>query len=133
MQMKDYLEQPITFFLRRKDRETAILKLSLKFPDNFKATLKPKKISLCKVKIGGYRSRTKCIKEVPSVIEIDKNMKNIDIYPNQAIPADKSSYAVVLKMFNPRTQGMYQINAFSQSPGELPISLYLGSYLMEIE
>ena len=121
------------FFLRRNDRKTAILKLSLKFPNYFKATIKPKNITLCKVKMGGYKDRTKCVKDLPAVIEIDKEMKTIDIFPDSPIPADKSTYAVKLKMFNPRKTGMYQINAFSQSPGELPISLYVGSYLIEID
>ena len=121
------------FFLRKNERKTAILKLSLKFPDHFKATIKSKKLSLCKVKIGGYTSRTRCIEEIPAIIEIDKAMKNIEIFPKNPIPSDKNDYAVVLKMFNPRKSGMYQINAFSQSPGELPISLYIGSYIIYIE
>ena len=121
------------FFLRKSERKTAILKLSLKFPDYFKATLKTKNINLCKVQMGGYQQRTKCIKDLPAVVEIAKDMKTIDIYPNSPIPADKSTYAIRLKMFNPRKTGMYQINAFSQSPGELPISLYVGSYLIEID
>ena len=121
------------FLLRKSERNTAILKLSLKFPDYFEATIKPKNITLCKAKIGGYTSRTKCTEKLPAVIEIDEEMKTIDIFPQEPIPSDKSSYAVLMKLFNPRKRGMYQINAFSQSPGELPISLYLGSYTIEIE
>tara|TARA_B100000700_G_scaffold297736_1_gene362911 strand:- start:501 stop:1088 length:588 start_codon:yes stop_codon:yes gene_type:complete len=122
------------FFLRKKDRKTAILKLSLKFPEYFKAGLKPKNISLCEVFIGGYKGRTKCLKDLPSDIEIGNNMKSIDIFPRTPVPSgNKKNYAVKLKMFNPRKNGMYQVNAFTQSPGELPVSLYLGSYLFQIE
>ncbi len=120
------------FFLRPSDRKTAILKLTLKFPKHFKAKIKTKNLSLCKVKIGGYSSKTRCLEDIPATFEVDKSMQNIDIFPNIPIPANKKSYAVVLKMFNPRKSGMYQVNSFSQSPGELPISLYLGSYLIEI-
>ena len=121
------------FLLRKNQRESAILKLSLKFPSYFKATLKNKNITLCRAKIGGFKGRTKCLQKLPAAIEIDKSMKTIDIYPSDPIPADKSAYAVVLKIFNPRKAGMYQINTYSQSPGELPISQYLGSYLIEID
>tara|TARA_Y100001968_G_C19383936_1_gene731796 strand:- start:393 stop:851 length:459 start_codon:yes stop_codon:yes gene_type:complete len=121
------------FFLRKTDRKTGILKLSLKFPEYFNAKLKEKKITLCEAKIGGFSSRSRCLNDIPSTIEINEKEKAIDIFPNNPIPADKKTYAVRLKMFNPRKPAMYQVNAFSQSPGELPISLYLGSYVFEIQ
>lgn len=120
-------------FLKRNDRKSAILKLSLKFPKHFKASLKEKNITLCKVLIGGYTTRTRCLEDIPSAIEISEDQKTIEIFPNQPIPSDQKSYAVRLKMFNPRKAGMYQVNAFSQSSGDLPVSLYLGSYLIEID
>ena len=121
------------FFLKRNDRKSAILKLSLKFPEYFKAPIKEKNITLCKVLIGGYTTRTRCLEDIPSSIEISEDQKTIEIFPNQSIPSDQKSYAVRLKMFNPRKAGMYQVNAFSQASGDLPVSLYLGSYLIEID
>tara|TARA_Y100001968_G_scaffold306358_1_gene323116 strand:+ start:3996 stop:4583 length:588 start_codon:yes stop_codon:yes gene_type:complete len=121
------------FFLKRNDRKTAILKLTFKLPENFKATIKEKNVNLCQVRIGGYTTRTKCLEYVPAVVDISNDKKTIDIFPKNPIPANKKHYAVKLKIFNPRNVGMYQINAFSQSPGELPISVYLGSYLVEID
>ncbi|WP_320664906.1 DUF2808 domain-containing protein [Prochlorococcus sp. MIT 1223] len=121
------------FFLKKNQRKTAILKLSLKFPEHFKARIKPKNIRVCQVRVGGFTEKSKCLKNVPATIEIDKQMKNIDIFPDTPIPANNKAYAVVLKIFNPRKSGMYQINAFSQSPGELPVSLYLGSYVITIK
>ena len=121
------------FFLKKGDRKTAILKLSLKFPEHFQSTIKEKNITLCKVLIGGYTTRTRCLEDIPAAIEISEDKKKIDIYPDIPIPSDKKTYALRLKIFNPRKSGMYQVNTFSQSPGELPISLYLGSYLIEID
>tara|TARA_Y100001968_G_scaffold299276_1_gene309780 strand:+ start:1314 stop:1898 length:585 start_codon:yes stop_codon:yes gene_type:complete len=129
----DRLDRSTYYFLLKKNqRKTAILKLSLKFPEYFKATIKRKKITLCKVKIGGYQGVTKCVEKLPAQIEIDKKMQTIEIYPDSPIPARKGDYGVILKIFNPRRAGMYQINTYAQSPGELPISYYLGSYLIEI-
>ena len=37
-----------------------------------------------------------------------------------------------MKIFNPSKQGMFQINALSQSPGDMPISRYIGSWSIDI-
>jgi hypothetical protein len=38
-----------------------------------------------------------------------------------------------MTLFNPFTAGMFQFNALAQAPGEVPISGYLGSWLIEID
>ena len=48
----------IYFFLRPSDRRTDLLKINLAIPKTFKSTLNDEKISFCKVKIGGFDSRT---------------------------------------------------------------------------
>ena len=48
----------IYFFFRPSDRKTDLLKINLAIPKTFKSTLNNEKISFCKVKIGGYDSRT---------------------------------------------------------------------------
>ena len=120
-------------FLKPKQRKTGILKLTIKVPDYFKADLRPNKISLCKVKIGGYTDRTRCIEKLSSVIEVNKSQTAIDIYPDQPIPLNKKNYAVVMKIINPRSNGMFQFHALSQSPGDLPISNYLGTWNIDVQ
>ena len=61
----------IFFFLRPFDRQAGLLKINMKIPKNFKSTLNKEKISLCQVKIGGFETRTKCIKNIPADIEIN--------------------------------------------------------------
>ena len=63
----------IYFFLRPSDRKTELLKINLAIPKTFKATLKQEKISFCKVRIGGFDSRTKCLEDIPADIEINTN------------------------------------------------------------
>mgnify|MGYP001374116478 CR=1 FL=1 len=60
------------FFLRGKERKTDIVKLALRVPDYFEAKIKPSKLSLCKVKIGGFKGRTACKEIIPSVIKINE-------------------------------------------------------------
>ena len=126
----------IYFFLRPSDRRTDLLKIDLAIPKNFKTTLDKEKISLCKVKIGGFDSRTKCLEDLPADIEIntdESSLRSLNIYPYRPIPSDKESYAIVLKkVINPKRSGLYQFHSYGQSKGE-SVSSYLGSWTIVID
>ncbi len=119
-------------FLRPRDRETDMLKISIKVPEYFDANIKAKKLVFCKVKIGGYTSRTRCIKDIPSIIEVNKNQTSIDIYPESIIPVSRDTYALKMKIINPRKSGMFQFHSYAQPPGDVPISNYVGSWNIDV-
>ena len=123
------------FFLRSKERNENITKLTIKVPNYFKAKIKPKKLNLCRVKIGGYTGRTRCLENIPSTIEIKNKQASIEIFPKNPIPLNKDNYAVVMKVFNPSNRGMFQFQAISQSKqsGEIPISTYLGTWNIDVQ
>ena len=121
------------FFLRAKERKEDIEKLTIAVPDYFEAKIKTKKLSLCKVKVGGYTARTRCLENIPSKIEVNDKQTIIEILPQQPIPNNKSNYAVVMKIFNPRKRGMFQFQALSQKGGEIPISTYLGTWNIDVQ
>ena len=123
----------IFLFYRPSDRKTGLLTINVKIPDKFNSTLKPKNISLCRVNIGGFDSKTKCIENIPSDIEINKNDKKVEIYPISPVPANKDSYAVVFKVINPHRSGLYQFHSFGKSSGPIPIATYLGSWTIKID
>ena len=126
----------IYFFLRPSDRRTDLLKINLAIPKSFKTTLDKEKISLCKVKIGGFDSRTKCLEDLPADIEIntdESSLRSLNIYPYSPIPSDKESYAIVLKkVINPKRSGLYQFHSYGQSKGK-SVSSYLGSWTIVID
>ena len=125
----------IYFFLRPSDRRSALLKINLAIPKTFKSTLNNEKISFCKVKIGGFESRTKCLEEIPADFEIkteESGLRTLDIYPYSAIPSNKESYAIVFKIFNPKKSGLYQFHSFGQPEGK-SFSSYLGSWTIVID
>ena len=126
----------IYFFLRPSDRRTDFLKIDLAIPKTFKTTLDKEKISLCKVKIGGFDSRTKCLEDLPADIEIntdESSLRSLNIYPYSPIPSDKESYAIVLKkVINPKRTGLYQFHSYGQSKGK-SVSSYLGSWTIVID
>ena len=119
-------------FLRGRDRKTEMLKISIKVPEYFDSEIKTKKLIFCKVKVGGYTSRTKCVKEIPSLIQVNKTQTSIDIFPETVIPKDRNSYALKMKIINPRRSGMFQFHAYAIPPGDVPISSYVGSWNMEV-
>ena len=134
-QNKRNFRNKIYFFLRPFDRNSDLLKINLAVPKSFKSTLKEEKISFCKVSIGGFESRTKCIEDIPSDIEIntdESSLRSINIYPYKPIPSNKESYAIVLKVFNPKKSGLYQFHSYGQPKGK-SVSSYLGSWTIVID
>ena len=132
---KKRFRNKIYFFLRPNDRKTDFLKVNLTLPKKFTSTLKNEKISLCKVKIGGFESRTKCIEDIPADFEIntdESGMRSLDIYPYSPIPSNKESYAIVLKIVNPKRSGLYQFHSYGQPKGK-SVSSYLGSWTIVID
>tara|TARA_B100001989_G_scaffold189303_1_gene138544 strand:- start:7 stop:585 length:579 start_codon:yes stop_codon:yes gene_type:complete len=125
----------IYFFLKPSDRKTDLLKINLAIPKTFTSTLKNDKISFCKVRIGGFENRTKCLEDIPADIEIktdESGLRSLDIYPYSPISSNKESYAVVLKVFNPKKSGLFQFHSFGQPKGK-SISTYLGSWTIVID
>ena len=118
--------------LRPKDRKTAILKLSVTIPKHFDAKIDPKRVQLCKMSEGGMLSRTRCLETIPATIGIAQNGGAIKIFPDTPV-SDEGTIGVYIKLFNPFNVGMYQFNALAQAPGEIPISGYLGSWLIQID
>ena len=125
----------IYFFLQPYNRQTDLLKINLVIPKTFKSTIKNEKVSICKVKIGGFESRTKCLEDVPADIEIkteESGLRSLDIYPYSPIPFNKENYAIVLKVFNPKRSGLFQFHSFGQPKGK-SVSTYLGSWTIVID
>ena len=125
----------IYFFLRPNDRNDDLLKINLAIPKTFQSNLKKEKISLCKVKIGGFENRTKCLEDIQADIEIntdESSMRTLNIYPYTPIPSNKESYAIVLKVFNPNKSGLFQFHSYGQPKGKSVLS-YLGSWTIVID
>jgi len=133
---KKIFKNTIYFFLRPSDRYADLLKIDLAIPQTFKTKVNTSSFSLCKVKIGGFESRTRCLEDIPADIEIKNDesslKKIISIYPLSKIPTNKDSYAIVLKVKNPKRSGLYQFHSYGQPTGKATTS-YLGSWTIVID
>ena len=129
---KKKFRNTIFFFLRPSDRQANLLKITLKIPETFDSTIKDK-VSFCKVKIGGFEGRTKCIEDIPADVEINEDNSSLDIFPYSPIPSNKDSYAIVFKkIFNPKKSGLKQFHSFGQYAQMDSSSRYLGSWTILI-
>ena len=132
---KKRFRNKIYFFLRPSDRNAEFLKINLAIPKTFKTSINSEKISLCKVRIGGFENRTKCLEDIPADIEIntdESSLRSVNVYPYKPIPSNKESYAIVLKVFNPKKSGLYQFHSYTQPKGK-SVSSYLGSWTIVID
>ena len=133
---KKRFRNKIYFFLRPSDRRTDLLKIKMAIPKTFKSSLNEEKISFCKVRIGGFENRTKCLEDIPVDIEInteESGLRTLNIYPYSPIPSNKKdSYAIVFKVNNPKKSGLYQFHSYGQPKGE-SVSTYLGSWTIVID
>ena len=132
---KKKFRNTIYFFLRPSDRKTDLLKINLAIPKTFKSTLRNEKISFCKVRIGGFENRTKCIEDIPADFEInteESGLRSLNIYPYSPIPSDKDSYSIVLKVYNPNKTGLFQFHSYGQYKGKSVLT-YLGSWTIGID
>ena len=125
----------IYFFLRPSDRNAELLKINLNIPKSFKTKINSEKISLCKVRIGGFESRTKCLEDIPADFEFntdEKSSRSLNIYPYSPLPNNKESYAIVFKVINPNRSGLYQFHSYGQPKGG-SVSSYLGSWTIVLD
>ena len=118
--------------LRAKDRKTAFIKLTVTIPDYFDAKLRPNRITLCRAKTGGMTSRTRCLEEIPATVEINDDQTAIEVFPDSPVSVE-GDYGLRVKLFNPQGQRMYQLNALMQAPGDVPLSAYVGSWLIDVD
>ena len=132
---KRRFKNKIYFFLRPSDRRADLLKINIAIPKTFKVKLDSEKINICKVRIGGFEDRTKCLQDIPADIEInsdESSLRSINVYPYKPIPTNKESYAIVLKVLNPKKSGLYQFHSYGQPKGK-SVSSYLGSWTIVID
>ena len=130
---KKMAKNKVFLFLRNSDRKTGLLKVEVKAPKTFFSKIKEEKVNLCKVQIGGFSKKTKCLVNIPAEIKLNKEKNTINIFPLSPIPSNKNNYAIVLNVTNPNRGGLYQFHSFGQSSGNIPVSFYLGSWTLKMQ
>ncbi|PAX49832.1 DUF2808 domain-containing protein [Brunnivagina elsteri] len=105
-----------------KKLKTAVAQFVVSYPEYYNGSFDPKKIE---VRVKG--------KSVPlQEAKWDKDSHAITIFPQEAIPAGNNVEIVLSNMRTPPFGGMYYFNLATQSPGDVPLSRYVGTYIVNI-
>lgn len=62
----------------------------------------------------------------------DPDNRIIQIYPQEAVPANNQVELVLGNVKNPNSGGMYYFNCQIQTPGDVPLRRYIGTWILSI-
>jgi hypothetical protein len=102
--------------------EFAVSRLVINYPDTYQGTFDPKAV---RVEVAGDRIEL-------DDVALDQENRTIEIYPKEPIPADKRIEVVLSNVYNPTQIGTHYFNASVQSPGDLPLTRYVGTWIISI-
>ncbi|WP_017316756.1 DUF2808 domain-containing protein [Mastigocladopsis repens] len=108
--------------ISNKKLKTAVGHFVISYPEYYKGTFDPKKVE---VKV---RDKEIALSEV----KWDKENRVIEIYPQEAIPAGSNVEVVLSNVKNPSSGGIFYFNCSVQSPGDVPLSRYIGTWIISI-
>ena len=105
-----------------KKLNLAVAQFAISYPDYYKGKFDTDKIE---VRIKG--------KAVPLQEVIwDKENHKVEIYPKEPIPAGSRVELVFSNVKNPNSGGTFYFNCQIQTPGDVPLLRYLGTWIVSI-
>ncbi len=108
--------------LKVRAQKIAVSKLYISYPEYYKGTFDPESIEFL----------VEDDKVPLSEVRADPEARLIELTPEEAVPADKPMAVVLSNVKNPANGGMYFFNARIDSPGDIPISRYIGTWVISI-
>ncbi len=106
-----------------KKLKTAVAHFVIAYPKYYKGSFDSKKME---VRVKG--------KKVPlQEAKWDKDNNVIEIYPQEPIAAGSGVEIVLSNIRNPAYGGMYYFNCSTQSPGDVPLSRYIGTWIISVQ
>ncbi|MGF1604402.1 MAG: DUF2808 domain-containing protein [Thermosynechococcaceae cyanobacterium] len=113
-------------------QSVAMDSITITFPDYFDGKFSAKNVSLrkaAKSKIFNFKKA----EEIPiATVDYDEDSRVLQIVPESPIPAGEKAEVVISNMQNPQSGGTYFINARITSPGDVPLSRYIGTWVVSI-
>jgi hypothetical protein len=100
----------------------AVSKFAITYPSTYTGTFDPKRVE---VRVRGT--------DVPlDDVSWDRENRVIEIYPKDPVPAANRVEIVLSNVRNPLRVGTHYFNAMVQSPGDLPVLRYVGTWIVSI-
>lgn len=67
-----------------------------------------------------------------SEVKWDKEANVLEIYPETPVPAGNKVELILSNVRNPSFGGMFYFNCSIQSPGDVPLARYIGTWIIDI-
>lgn len=106
----------------RRKMKLAAAKFMITYPRYFKGAFDPKKIE---VRVQGK-------KVALSEVDWNKEDRAISIYLKEPVPAGMPVELVLSNVQNPTFGGMFYFNCMMQTPGDVPLPRYCGTWQLDI-
>jgi hypothetical protein len=116
------------------DMKLAATQFAVTYPNYFdgKFDAKAVEVKTCRT-LGSALSGPQGCKSVPvDEVTLDTERGRIAIYPKDPVPAGTNVELVLSNVRNPSNDGMYQLKALVESPGDVPLLRYLGMWNVSI-
>jgi Protein of unknown function (DUF2808) len=102
--------------------EVAVSKLVISYPDSYHGTFNTNSVQ---VEAAGKKIEL-------DEVTWDRDNRAIEIYPKEPIPAATRLEIVLSRVSNPTRVGTHYFNISVQSPGDLPLTRYIGTCIINI-
>jgi len=101
--------------------ETGVSEFIISYPDYYDGIIDPGAIEV------SVRGRV-----VPSDAVVDQQAKRIQIVPRETVVAGSPVEIILSNVKNPQYGGTYYFEASANSPGDIPLARYLGTWIITI-
>jgi hypothetical protein len=123
--------------LRLGVQNLAINRINITYPDYYDGKFDPKAIEVragSPQRGGGFLSLKREIGRPIALSQVNYDPKSrvIDLVPAEVIPAGEQVEIVLSNVRNPMIGGMYYFNARVESPGDVPLMRYIGTWILSI-
>lgn len=108
--------------ISNKRLKTAVARFVISYPDYYKGDFDTKQVE---VKV---RDKKIALSEV----KWDKENHVLEIFPQEPVPAGSNVELILSNVKNPASGGMFYFNCSIQSPGDVPLSRYIGTWIISI-
>lgn len=105
-----------------KKLNLAVSQFTITYPENYKGKFDTDEIEV----------RLKGEKVPLQEVNWDRENRLIQIYPQQPVPANSRVELVFSNVKNPNSGGMYYFNCQIESPGDVPLLRYVGTWILSI-
>jgi hypothetical protein len=114
----------------------AINRINITYPDYYDGTFDPKAIEVrvgAPTRAGFLSLRREYGRAIPlTQVNYDPKSRVLDLVPAEVIPAGEQVEIVLSNVRNPAVGGMYYFNARVESPGDVPLMRYVGTWIVSI-